>query len=119
MECGPQHVEADYRFRWVQCHLEHLRTLRTEFDIRGALECLPPGLPATYNAMLDRIGRVPRDLKYAQTAFTWLVHSPRPLRLNELAVAAVLDPESEFDEAMRLTSCDDILEICGSFITEG
>src|SRR5271170_441970 len=38
------------------------------------------------------------------------------MRLNELAVAAVVDPEIQFNEAMRLTTDDDILEICGSFI---
>jgi len=100
----------------VQCQLDHLRTLRTEFDIREALGCLPPGLPATYKAMLDRIGHVPRDLKYAKTAFMWLIHCPQPLRLTELAVAAVIDSECDFDEGMRLTTSDDILEICGSFV---
>ena len=36
--------------------------------------------------------------------------------LKELAVAAAIDPESGFDEGMRLTTSADILEICGSFI---
>jgi len=108
-----------FRFRWVQCHLDHLRTLRTEIDVKDALDKLPPGLPATYTAMLERIGRNPRDLKYARRAFMWLLHSPRALALKELAVAAVLDPESEFEDAMRLTSCDDVLEICSSFVKLG
>jgi ankyrin repeat protein len=103
----------------VQCHLEHLRTLRTESDIKVALDGLPPGLPATYKAMLDRIARTPRDLKYARTAFMWLIHCHRPMGLNELAVAAVVDPEIQFNEAMRLTTDDDILEICGSFLKGG
>jgi len=69
--------------------------------------------------MLDRIARTPRDLKYARTAFMWLIHCHRPMGLNELAVAAVVDPEIQFNEAMRLTTDDDILEICGSFIKAG
>lgn len=103
----------------MQCHLEHLRTLRTETDIKEALGSLPPGLPATYKAMLDRIGRTPRDLKYALTAFMWLIHSPFPLNLRDLAVAAVIDPESGYEDSMRLTASDDILEICSSFIQVG
>src|SRR5271170_8065363 len=105
------------RFRWVQCHLEHLRTLRSEFDITEALDSLPPGLPATYKAMLDRIGRVPKDLKYTTTALRRLIFFPRPLRANELAVAAVIDSKSEFEDGKRLAACDEILEICGSFVT--
>jgi hypothetical protein len=87
--------------------------------MKEALGSLPPGLPATYKAMLDRIGRTPRDLKYARTAFMWLIHSPFPLNLRDLAVAAVLDPESEYEDSMRLTASDDILEICSSFIQVG
>ena len=46
----------------------------------------------------------------------WLLHCPRQLSLNELAVAAVIAPDSDFEEIMRLTTPSDILDICGSFI---
>lgn len=100
----------------MQCQLEHIRKLRTASAIKKALVSLPPGLPAMYKAMLDRVGRVPEDLTHARTALMWLVHCPRKLTLRELAVAAVIDPESDFEEEMRLTTCSDILEICGSFV---
>lgn len=85
--------------------------------MKKALEGLPPGLPETYERILERIGRVSSsDLKIARTALTWLVYCPRHFDIRSLAVASVIDPDGEFDEAMLLDNCDDILEICGSLI---
>lgn len=66
--------------------------------------------------MLQRIGRVPSDLKICITALTWLLYSLRSLTLRELAVASVIDPTTAFNEETLLDSEDFVLEICGSFI---
>jgi hypothetical protein len=82
-----------------------------------ALNVLPPGLPATYKGMLERIGRVQPDLRIARNALTWLIFSRRPLKLHELSIAAVLEPgEEEFDDDQRLDSDEMLIEICGSLI---
>lgn len=69
--------------------------------------------------MFARISRIPTDLVYARNALLWLTYCPRVITLKELAVAAVIDQDSEFDDGRRLATCDDILEICGSFIRRG
>jgi len=100
----------------VQCQLDYIQSLRQDAARREALNRLPPGLPATYNCMLERIGRSKEDLRIARAALTWLIYAYRPLKLSELAIAAVLDPDTEFDDEQRLDADEIIIEICGSLI---
>ena len=100
----------------MQCQLDYITSLRQDAARRDALNRLPPGLPATYICMLERIGQVPHDLTIARTALTWLIFSRRPLKLRELSVAAVIEADTEFDGEQLLDSEEILLEICGSLI---
>jgi len=103
------------RFRWVQCQIEELGTLRTDKAIRQALKSLPRDLDETYERTLSRIN--PNDAVMAKRALTWLAYASRPLVLDELAEAAVLEHGTkEYDPEARLRDPEDILEICGSLI---
>jgi hypothetical protein len=66
--------------------------------------------------MLERIARMPDDLRITRTALTWLIYLHRPFRLKELALAAIIDPETDFSDEQRLDRDEMLLEICGSFI---
>jgi len=112
----PTKISLIVRFRWVQCQLDYIQSLRQDAARREALNRLPPGLPATYNCMLERIGRSQEDLRIARAALTWLIYAYRPLKLSELAIAAVLDPDTEFNDEQRLDADEIIIEICGSLI---
>lgn len=47
---------------------------------------------------------------------TWLIYSKRPLTLNELAAAVVIDPNTGFSNEHRLDNDERVLQICGSFL---
>jgi hypothetical protein len=61
------------------------------------------------------------DEEYSQDAFRifqWLVHSARPLRIEEVAeVLAINTEESRFDPENRLPEPRDLLTICSSLVT--
>lgn len=50
-------------------------------------------------------------------ALRWLIYSARPLKVDALALAAVIDPGKQFEEEERLDTDALILDYCGSFIT--
>ena len=103
------------RFRWVQCQVQELSTLRTDKAVRQALKSLPRDLDETYERILSRINH--NDAVMAKRALTWLAYAARPLLLEELAEAAVLDQGTrELDPEVRLRDPRDIIEVCGSLI---
>jgi hypothetical protein len=104
------------RFLWVTRQLDSIGTLRTDADRRKALDHLPLGMTATYTQMFERIVKCPKDLKIATRALTWLLLGERPLTLRELAIAVVIDPDTEFEDDQRLDSEEVLLEICRSFL---
>ena len=105
------------RFRWVQCQLDHLQTLKRDTARRHAIDNLPPNLPKTYQRILERIGKVEDDLEVAKKALTWVIFCKRPLKLRELAVAIAIDPDDRhFDDSRKLDYDEQILEICSSFV---
>src|SRR5436190_21073547 len=86
-------------------------------DIRAVLASLPQTLDETYNRILKSI-----DSRYHQeaiTALTWLALSVRPLTLDEVAEACILDHRAKLhvDEENRFPP-EGILEILGSLVTE-
>jgi hypothetical protein len=91
------------RFRWVQCQLDYIQSLRRESARREALKSLPPGLPETYQQILDRTGQAsPDDFITAQNVLKWLVFGEGRLTLEDLHVAIAIDPEDEcMDESIH------------------
>ena len=103
------------RFRWVQCQVQELSTLRTDKAVRQALKSLPRDLDETYERILSRINH--NDAVMAKRALSWLAYAARPLLLEELAEAAVLEQETrELDPEARLRDPLDIIEVCGSLV---
>jgi len=99
------------RFQYVSCQFDALRRHRTPAKIRGELRDLPRGLDATYNRMLDRVD--PEYEKQVASVLKWLAFSVRPLQLEELAEAFIMDLDTErpitFDESERLFTAEDVL----------
>jgi len=76
---------------------------------------LPPTLDETYDRILQSIPE--GDKAIAHTALEWLVYSKRPMTLNEIADAIVVDKEQQvFDIENRLLDPCSILEICSSLV---
>ena len=106
------------RFRWVQCQVDHIKTLRTARDVKMALERLPPDLDSTYDDILLRVE--PADREYLKRALQFVVFSVRPMTLVEVAEAVIIEPEiSEVDEDARLQRPTDLLEIGRSLLVLG
>src|SRR5271167_983338 len=90
-----------YRFRWVVCQLDTLRTCLKRSALLKALNQLPKTLDETYDRILLRI---PEDYHHdAQVIFTLLAFSPRPISLEEASEAVAIDlEEKSFDPRNRL-----------------
>jgi ankyrin repeat protein len=104
-------------FRWVDCQLDELKRCKTKPQIVHALKNLPSSLPATYERILEAIPE--EDVEYARRALWWLITSRRPLTVEELAEAAVIDLDTEpaFDTEYRFFDArEQLLEILGSLV---
>jgi len=67
-----------------------LKSCVTPKDVREALRTLPKTLKETYDKILDSVPK--RNQSYIRAALQWIACSTRPLSLDELAVAVVIDP---------------------------
>ena len=103
------------RFRWVFCQLEALKKCPPLQDpIRKALKNLPATLDETYERILGNIDDEDSQ-QIARRSLLWLAFSERPLYLEELAEAAVID--TQFPDPERLPDPHYILELLGSLVT--
>lgn len=106
-----------YRFRWVQCSLDNIKSCRQNSERRAALDSLPPNLPQSYKQILDKVKHSnPKYLKFGLRALAWLLYSKRPLNLCHLATAASIDPEYEYDEEQRFDENEHLFDFCKSLI---
>ncbi|KAK2839316.1 hypothetical protein FQN49_006260 [Arthroderma sp. PD_2] len=111
-------ADADGMFRWVDCQLNELKRCKTKALLMETLDSLPKTLNGTYERILQCIPPDYRD--YALRALWWLVEAWRPLTAEEVAEAAVLDPDAEipFDpEGRFFNPHEDIIEILGSLVS--
>lgn len=97
--------------------MDALKKCKNKRALDKALESLPETLHKTYDRILEKIDA--QDLKKAWHALIWLAFSKRPLEIEEVANAAVLDPQAitPFDPDERLFDPNSILEILGSLVT--
>jgi hypothetical protein len=105
------------RFRWVFCQLGVLKQCRSRNGILRALETLPRTLDETYERILKGISE--EDSPIAARGLRWLVFSKRPLQVEELAEAAILNPDAEclLDIGDRFDDPRDILHVLSSLVT--
>ena len=80
-------------FRWVSCQLDELKKCKTFGTLKRALSSLPRTLGETYERMLSNIDDA--DAPIALRILRWLVFATRPLTLEEVAFAAMIDVDDE------------------------
>jgi len=104
-------------FRWAVCQLDTLKKCLTPAMVRAELKRMPKTLHQTYDRILLGIDELHQP--FVQSALRWLAFSMRPLTLEELSEAAVVDPtETTFEpELVRLNDDTKILELCGTLVT--
>jgi hypothetical protein len=100
------------RFQWVKCQLDSISLLISDKAIRRALEDLPVGLEGTYvRAFTNLKAQYPREENLIRRIFWWLVHSLRPLKLEELCELVVLDiGQSRMDFSAVPTNPEDLMQ---------
>ncbi|KAI7761007.1 hypothetical protein LZL87_012160 [Fusarium oxysporum] len=102
-------------FRYAQCQLDSLSTLRTAKMVFNALYNLPKDIYEVYEKILLRIPEADRLL--ARESLFFLSVALRPLTIQELAEAAVLDDyDARIDEECRLPEPMVLLEICQGLV---
>jgi ankyrin repeat protein len=95
--------------------MDHLSTFRTGRAIKEALTCIPLTLSDKYIDMFDHIPTSDRQI--VRETLMLLCFSIRPLRLDELAEAVILqEGDNDLDEDSRLSLPEVLLDICQGFI---
>jgi len=105
------------RFRWVFCQLDALKKCLKVSAIRKSLKNLPKTLDDTYARILTNI-----EEDYQQEAINallWLAFSERPLKIEEIAEAAVVNPQSDppFNPEERFPNPNSVLQILAGLVT--
>ena len=109
--------DDDPRFRWVQCQIDTLDKCTSITEIRKVLESLPDGLEETYRRILVAIDRRPYDARRVRRALVWLVTALRPMQMDELLEAIMIDASYRaLDSRFRLMDGTDFLEVCRSLV---
>jgi hypothetical protein len=116
--------KADGVFRWVECQLITLKGLKSKSrkkDVERALNQLPKDLDETCNRMLQQIHESLHSNE-ACSVLKWLAFSKRDLKLNEVAEAAIFEPDPEhghvsFDPGDRFGSPLEIRAILSGLVT--
>ncbi|KAK6523143.1 hypothetical protein TWF694_006038 [Orbilia ellipsospora] len=104
-------------FRWAVCQLDTMKQCFTPRMVRAELGKMPKTLDQTYDRILEAIPAMHQA--FVQSALKWLAFSNRPLLLEELGEAAVIDPSfGTFEpEESRFLDPEKVLELCGSLVT--
>ncbi|KAH7019752.1 ankyrin repeat-containing domain protein [Ilyonectria destructans] len=104
-------------FRWAVCQLDTMRKCLTPAMVHAELRRMPETLDQTYDRILQQVPKLHQP--FVQSALHWLAFSARPLQIQELAEAAVVQPDGEdFDvERARFFDQNMITELCGPLVT--
>ncbi|KFY91042.1 hypothetical protein V500_04822 [Pseudogymnoascus sp. VKM F-4518 (FW-2643)] len=80
---------AQGMFLWVACQLNSLRKCVTASDVDKVLKSLPKTLDNTYERILMSIDT--EHIQIAHIALRWISHAHRPVTIEELAEAVIID----------------------------
>ncbi|KAI1410717.1 hypothetical protein F5Y13DRAFT_167205 [Hypoxylon sp. FL1857] len=105
--------KSEGSFRYVECHLESLKTKDSLASVKAAISSIPSSVNKHYRDILQNI---PTDFrKRVRRLLRWLVVPTRPLTVNELEILlgdTILNSEDQILPGMMT----DILKACGSLV---
>lgn len=100
----------------VALQIESLCTMKTDEDIRHALEDLPKDLAETFTRILQRSGE--SGQAYQQRVFQLVLAARRPLSTEELREALSVTPgDTVWNQSKLVNDIHSTLACCGSLIT--
>ncbi|KAJ7265516.1 hypothetical protein C8J57DRAFT_389721 [Mycena rebaudengoi] len=107
--------KASGMFRLVECQLDVLAQKPTPTSVRRALQNLPDKLFDVYDRILTRIHE--DTVEIARRALRWLADVRRPIRLEELAEAVMIESSAtELSTEYSVSSDAVILEVLSSLV---
>ncbi|TFK17384.1 ankyrin, partial [Coprinopsis marcescibilis] len=108
--------KSDGMFLVASLQLDMLRSCINIDGLRKALDGLPSGVGAMYSATMERI-EAQDDPNVVKRALTWLVHTRRPLSMDDLLHALAVYPDTfKFNPELLLTT-DTLLSLCCGLVT--
>ncbi|KAK0110163.1 hypothetical protein ONS95_002814 [Cadophora gregata] len=108
---------ADGMFLWVHLVVEGLKGCYSDWDLERNTRCLPKGLEAAYERILDRIQLDPAAA-IAINILEWMACSHRPLRIYELLDGISFRPDHPtFDSRPKMDIA--VLDLCRPLIEIG
>ena len=98
--------------------LDYISSLKSDREIRNALEDLPSGLDEVYDQVLTHIVKKPGYRpEVVRTIFIWVSSSYSLLTTNEIAEAVSMRPgDKTFDHENVATDPEDLVGLCGSLL---
>ncbi|KFZ01436.1 hypothetical protein V501_10001 [Pseudogymnoascus sp. VKM F-4519 (FW-2642)] len=110
--CGAQGM-----FLWVACQVNSLRKCVTASDVDKVLKSLPKTLDSAYERILMSIDT--EHIQIAHIALRWISHAHKPVTIEELAEAVIIDlTASCMFYISNKSAAEDIVQKCLSYITD-
>ncbi|TFK17628.1 hypothetical protein FA15DRAFT_675956 [Coprinopsis marcescibilis] len=108
--------KSDGMFLVASLQLDRLESCLHVGDLREALDGLPSGVDAMYSATMERI-EAQVNPSFVKRALTWLVHTLRPLSMDDLLHAIAVYPDTfKYNPELLLTT-DTFLSLCCGLVT--
>ncbi|KAL2802448.1 hypothetical protein BJX63DRAFT_437864 [Aspergillus granulosus] len=110
--------KADGMFRWVACQLDALVECYDYDDLQHALAHLPRTLDEKYSRILESVSAHEKHKLKAIKILQLLAFSERPLHINEVVDAIVVDTRRRphFDEKRRMPNPQEVARYCKSLV---
>ncbi|OHE93130.1 hypothetical protein CORC01_11542 [Colletotrichum orchidophilum] len=117
------------QFLWVKLHEESLRSWKNKKQLVDAINEIPPGLDHVYERNWTRISRLPDPIRNrAYSLLQWAAFALRPLTINEISEAVLIDEgreefpayelpdevDDDFIDSEIQSPCGSLLEIRGT-----
>ncbi|KAI0972635.1 hypothetical protein F4678DRAFT_46057 [Xylaria arbuscula] len=104
-------------FQWVSLQINQLLSLETEEAILDRLGKLPPDLKTAYDEIYKGIEkRHGYDRALAENALRWVMCAQRPLRSEELLAALCLNPEKDPFGLSKIITESQLLHLCNNLL---
>lgn len=103
-----------FRFLLATLQLQHVLREKGKRNMKAALTTIPKTTDAAFQNILNRIKKTRHTATTARRALTWCYYTRRPLDMEELQVAIVV--EDEDSEPREKENAGTIVDCCLSFI---
>ncbi|KXH34917.1 hypothetical protein CSIM01_01953 [Colletotrichum simmondsii] len=91
------------QFLWVKLHEDSLRSWKNRKQLEDTINDTPPGLDRVYERNWARISQLPEPIRNrAYSLLQWAAFSIRPLTVNEITEAVLIDEDGEEFSTMEL-----------------